>query len=136
MSFWVFLQNNVMYVRSKTLDSPWHLVCIPQIVSTFAHRWLPDAGIDAKLLQLTVTVTLSLCYTHVTCNVSVVSPCSLVFKSFICLIKDAKKGSFHSHSLLLMITTRGLFFLTWQCCLAENKMSCDVPCHSIAIELQ
>jgi len=26
---------------------------IPQIVSTFSHRWLPDAGIYAELLQLT-----------------------------------------------------------------------------------
>lgn len=135
MSFWVFLQNNVMYVHSKTPNSPWHLVCIPQIVSTFAHRWLPDAGIDAELLQLTVTVTLSMCYTHVTCNVSLVSLCSVMFKSFIYFIKDAEKGNFHSDFLLLVIIARGLFF-KWQCCLAENKMSCDEPCHSKDIELQ
>jgi hypothetical protein len=41
---------------------------------------------------------------------SLASPCSLVFKSFICCIKDAEKGNFHSHSLLLVITARGLFF--------------------------
>jgi hypothetical protein len=122
MSFWVFLQNNVMYVRSKTLDSPWHLTCIPQIVSTFAHRWLPDASIDTELLQLTVTVTLSMCYTHITCNVSLVSPCSLVFKSFICFIKDAKKAIFIVIHCFWWLQQEVYFF--WRDNFAWQKTKC------------